>query len=361
MRRLRNILTAVMLSAAFAVSAESGITWLDDSHDFGAFNEECGEVSCMMRFVNTGDEPVAITNARVTCGCTTPEYSKGEIAPGDTASIKITFSALGRPGRFKKKVYIYTSASDERYTLTISGVVIGEAGTVNSRYPVDAGGKLKLRNDAVAFGEMNRGKIKTTFLDGYNQSVDTLRPEWKNVPEYLSVISAPQAVAPGEQVTFSFYLNTSKCPDWGLNDTTVTLIPDTGCGVEIPVSVGVVVNEDFSRLTPGQRLNAPKVAITPGQVDFGTVKFNDGTVTGRFEIGNEGKSTLEIRRIYTADPGITITCGTEKVKKGKKTDVTVNVDTSKINPELLNARINVITNDPDNPLTVVRVVGEVKQ
>ncbi|MBQ9077491.1 MAG: DUF1573 domain-containing protein [Muribaculaceae bacterium] len=356
----RYFLSVTVLLSAVAVMAGPRMEWIKDSHDFGVFREECGIVACEMQFVNTGDSPVVITDARATCGCTTPEYPESPVAPGDTATVTVSYNALGRPGRFNKKVYLYTNTEKEKYTLTISGVVIGDEDTVRSRYPVDAG-ELKLRNSTVAFGELKRGKIKTVFLDAYNQGTDTLYPEWKNVPEYLSILSAPEAVASGEQITFSFYLNTGKCPQWGLNDIDVTLIPTRDSDMEVPVLVVVTVEEDFSRLTPGQLAKAPQIELDSEQVDFGTVSFNSGIVSRRFEIGNTGKSPLEIRRIYTADPGVTIRYDSDKIKKGKTLQVTVDVDTSKMNPELLNARITVITNDPYTPRKIVRVVGEVKQ
>ncbi len=358
MMKLRNILViAIMALTATSLVAAPKIKWIKKTHDFGAFKEEIGEVSCEMQFVNVGDEPVVITQARVTCGCTTPQYPKSGIAPGDTATVTVTYSALGRPGRFNKKVYLYSN-TDERSTLTISGVVVGAENTIKSRFPVDAG-KLKLRNSTVAFGEMNRGNIKTAFLDAYNQTTDTLYPEWKNVPKYLSVISAPKAVAPGEQTTFSFYLNTTECPEWGINNIDINLIPTKG-EKEIPVSVVVIVKEDFTKLTPGQRAKAPKIEISPEPVDFGVVTFNNGIISKSFDIKNIGKSTLEIRRIYTTDAGVSLDFNIDKIKKDKSKSVTVNVDTSKISPELLNARIIVITNDPDNPQKIVRIVGEVK-
>lgn len=359
MNAVKSILKVIFLFVASIAYAAPQVVWIKDSHDFGTFREECGEVTCSMQFVNTGDTPVAITDMRVTCGCTTPRYPKGEIAPGDTAAVTVTYSALGRPGRFKKKVYVYTDADDERHTLTVSGVVIGDENTLKSRYPV-AAGKMRLRNNTVAFGEMSRGKIKTAFIDAYNHSADTLYPEWKNVPEYLSVISTPAAVAPGEQVSFSFYLNTNKCPQWGMNEIELILLTDKD-GQEIPVSVMVIVNEDFSKMTPGQLANAPKVSVLPETLDFGIIKYDSGIISRSFEIANEGKNTLEIRRVYTTDFGVDVKAESAKVKKGKKTAVTINVDTSKINPELLDARITVITNDPENPRVVVRAVGEVRK
>lgn len=48
------------------------------------------------------------------------------------------------------------------------------------------------------------------------------------------------------------------------------------------------------------------------------------------------------------------------MKKGKTTEVTITVDPSKLPGDLLNARIQVITNDPENPIVIVRAVGEVR-
>ncbi|MDE6527557.1 MAG: DUF1573 domain-containing protein, partial [Muribaculaceae bacterium] len=79
-----------------------------------------------------------------------------------------------------------------------------------------------------------------------------------------------------------------------------------------------------------------------------------------FAISNKGKSDLMLRRVYTIDPGVTVYAPTDMVNKGKSVDVTVTVDPSKLPGDLLNARIQVITNDPDNPIFVMRAVGEIR-
>ena len=51
MKTLRFITSVII--AALALSASADVTWLETTHDFGAFQEDLGPVSCQFRFVNT--------------------------------------------------------------------------------------------------------------------------------------------------------------------------------------------------------------------------------------------------------------------------------------------------------------------
>ena len=121
-----------------------------------------------------------------------------------------------------------------------------------------------------------------------------------------------------------------------------------------------IVDEDFSRMTPGQLREAPAIEFETKTLDFGEIDRNGGPVTRSFTFKNTGKSTMLIRRVYTTDPGITVTTTTEKLKKGKEATVLVTVDPLSIPTEILNGRISLIVNDPRNANSVVRAVGTIK-
>lgn len=347
----------VFALACFAVSAQPKAEWVSTSHDYGIINENDGDAKCSFTLINTGDSPLVVTNARATCGCTRPKYSKDAIVPGDSMTIMVSYDPVGRPGRFKKKIYIDTNTEPKRSTLEISGVVIASEKTIKNRFPVDAG-ELKLRTSVVALGEVKKGKIKTCFLDAYNFSADSIRPQWQNMPEYLSVMTSPKIIPPGEQATFTFYINTLKCSKWGMVEDSVILIPDTRSEYRIPVTATTIIKEDFSKLTPGQLMNAPAIAV-PDRVNCGAVQHNSGIISQEFKIENFGKDELLIRRISTTDPGIEISIDKEKIKKGKTATVTIKIDTAKISDIVLNSRITIISNDPERPELVVRIVGEI--
>lgn len=92
------------------------------AHDFGKFPENKPVVSCVFTFTNTGNKPLVIVQAQASCGCTAPEYPKGEIKPGGKGTIKVTYNGTGRyPGVFAKTITIRTNAKPETVRLVVKG------------------------------------------------------------------------------------------------------------------------------------------------------------------------------------------------------------------------------------------------
>ena len=94
---------------ALAATAQPQVTWLERQHDFGVFREKDGKVTCDMALVNTGNAPLIVVKAIAGCGCTGISYPESPIAPGDTASVSISYNPSGRPGQFSKEVLIFTN------------------------------------------------------------------------------------------------------------------------------------------------------------------------------------------------------------------------------------------------------------
>ena len=74
------------------------------------------------KFTNVGKEPLIISNAVGSCGCTTPQWPKEPIKPGATATIKVHY-ATDRVGAFEKTVTITSNADTPSKTVKIKGVV----------------------------------------------------------------------------------------------------------------------------------------------------------------------------------------------------------------------------------------------
>ncbi len=62
-------------------------------------------------------------NAEAGCGCTTPDYPKAPVMPGDSGVIKVTYNAEA-PDTFTKNVNVKFATIDLPVTLEISGTVI---------------------------------------------------------------------------------------------------------------------------------------------------------------------------------------------------------------------------------------------
>lgn len=340
-----------MLLSLTAVKAD----WIETVHDFGAFNEDDGKVRTTFLYVNDTDEPVTIERVRTSCGCTVPEYSAKPVAKGDTARVTAVYNPSGRPGRFSKNL-IAKLSNGQQQRLVIEGVVIGAQNTLRSRYPI-AVGPLRLKNDMVPFGTINTGRLKAEFLSVYNASTQPVVPSWSDIPPYLRVTASHDTIAPGEQDVYSFTLTPGRDVPYGLLTDSVTLnVPGAA---PFKVEIAAIVEENFSAWTDKQWANAGRISIENNLLDYGEFPAGSSeSIIREFTIRNTGKSELTIRRIYTTDRGFTVRLPKKmKIKPGKECRVEVILHPSEITGELLNARLQVIVNDPTHPLSTVRMVG----
>lgn len=361
MRKGILLLCIAVLVAVHGFAQTAKAEWIEQVHDFGAFDEDMGKVTCRFPFVNTGKVPLSIISARATCGCTTPRFSNRPIEPGDTGFVEVAYNPTGRPGRFDKKIYVEMNTLPKKTTLIVRGVVIGSSNTLRSRYPVEAG-PVKLKTSVVPFGELLKGKTKARFLDFYNTTADTLRPYFLNLPDYLTATLRDGYIAPGDYAAYSLQLDTSKVPEFGLLTDSIVFVPDKAYPEEsVTLSVVAMIAEDFSNLTPGQRRNAPVICVIPDAVDCGTVYRDGGLITKTLQVKNLGKDPLKIHRVYSADRGIEVRVSSETVKKNRSAVITLTVDPAAFPSDILDARISIISNAPDNPVKPIRIVGEIKE
>ena len=116
MKKIGYILSAVLLFVGVLMAQTKGavISSPATEFDFGTIKEANGKVSHTFIIRNAGDAPLVITRVATPCACTTPEYSREPIAPGNPA---------GRPGPFYKNIAIYSNGRDGAFTIRIKGTV----------------------------------------------------------------------------------------------------------------------------------------------------------------------------------------------------------------------------------------------
>ena len=100
-------------------SGQSFILFDTLSHDFGTIIEGV-QVVCYFDFVNSGDGPLIIQSVEATCGCTTPDWSREPLHPGEKEHLKIVFDSSGRSGKQRKIITILSNAENYVMKLTIT-------------------------------------------------------------------------------------------------------------------------------------------------------------------------------------------------------------------------------------------------
>ena len=106
------ILTLLLSLFVFSLFSQSSkIVFENSEHDFGEIQEKGGKVSYKFFFKNVGDESLLILSVKPSCGCTTPNWSKNPIKPGEEGFIIAQYNPRGRPGVFRKSLNVVTNQS----------------------------------------------------------------------------------------------------------------------------------------------------------------------------------------------------------------------------------------------------------
>ena len=92
------------------------------SHDFGDVQRKGGDLIAMFRFVNEGDAPLVVKKIHKSCSCTTVNYSRRPVLPGESGEITVKYEPHKvEPGKFHRVIQIYTNESNKVKLITIQG------------------------------------------------------------------------------------------------------------------------------------------------------------------------------------------------------------------------------------------------
>jgi hypothetical protein len=95
-------------------------------HDFGTIKE--GEVvEYTYSLKNTGAAPLIIQDAKPTCGCTVPAWTKDPIPPGGTGFVKAKFDSSGKQGINNKTITVMANTYPKQTVLRFKAMVTPKA------------------------------------------------------------------------------------------------------------------------------------------------------------------------------------------------------------------------------------------
>ncbi len=254
-RKMFLFASAIFFIFATGMQAQKAvITFENKKHDFGQINEDGGHATTVFEFTNTGDAPLIIQRVSASCGCTTPDWTKTPIEPGEKGTVSASYNPIGRPGAFSKDVYVYSNASNEMERLTITGNVTPKASSTktsntSNNFPIFIG-SLGLNSKNVQLGNVVKGTSQTRDISIRNNSNSPLAVSLTNVPSYLDVKVTPAKLQPNQEGVISFNLDSKKNTEWGpLQDDVFIVLngnKETTDNFKINITGNIV--EDFSKM-----------------------------------------------------------------------------------------------------------------
>ena len=114
--------SAAVTDAVAPSGPTTAMSFDENVFNFGTVTE--GEkVKHTYSFKNSGDEPLILSNAVGSCGCTVPQWPREPIAPGASGEIVVEFNSQGKPGERDQKVTITANTVPAQTVLSLQGTV----------------------------------------------------------------------------------------------------------------------------------------------------------------------------------------------------------------------------------------------
>jgi hypothetical protein len=267
-----------------------------DKHEFGEVKEENGLVEHVFKFQNTSKSYIQLEVVKTSCGCTTPEWSKDSIAPGGEGFVKVRFDPMGRPGPFRKEVYVQQKGRSAPYTLNIGGKVTPRPKGPKDYYPFEEG-SLRFKTNHLTYGSIfkDESQPQTTII--YNQGSKPIKfiPSKSKIPSHLKPSLSKLELAPGDTASLTITYNAAAKDDYGFAFDNVFLATTDASQPIKKINISADVRERFPSSGP-EAAHPPRIKLDNVTHDLGRIEEGE-MPEAVFRVSNMGGSTLKIRKL----------------------------------------------------------------
>lgn len=292
------LLLGLVWGSAAQTRKFSGVEFDRTVHDWGDITLSDGPQQCVFKASNTSSKPWRITSVVSSCGCTGVSWTKGDVAPGENAEIRATYSNDEGTSAFDKTLTVYMSNLSKPVVLHLRGMVSETKRPLSETFPAHAL-EAGFRSFSIKAGNMTQGGPRSgEFLvagisgrERVNVSFESKSPQLEFTPQSVSVAS-------GETVRVAYTLNPSR-ELWGRNTYRASISVD-GRGSGRELEIWAVTKEDFSGLGKDELASAPVASSNPSSVSRSV--GGEEQFKASFTISNEGKAPLRVYRVETNNP-----------------------------------------------------------
>lgn len=335
-------------------------------HEFGTIKEDGGVAEYNFEYTNVAKTPIKLASVQASCGCTTPRWSKEALAVGQKGIVTAAYDPNGRPGPFDKSITVTIEGQTTPVILTIKGNVLARVKGIKDYYPSE-NGSLRFSAYNFYFEKVLHDGQANQKMTIYNQSDKDITlnvaETQKILPPHIQFNAEKNIVKAKDSIKVNVTFDASKQKEWDYVFHTLQLFTnDTALDKEgkPTTTKNLYVNgkvvENFGNLTNETKLPMAKFDRTSH--NFGNVTQNPNNKTS-FKLSNNGQADLVIRQ-SKASCGCTLgQVAKTTLKPGESTNFEVTFSTLGKQPGPQTQTLTVITNDPANPRTELRIEANV--
>lgn len=334
------------------------IEFVKTTHDFGRIDEEKGLVSHTFEFKNTGNVPFVIYTVNVSCGCTTPVWSKSSVKPNERGKITISFDPDERPGPFEKQIFVVGNVAEGEVKLLVRGDVKPRPRTISEDFPHLIANGLRIEKRRLDLGNVARGTVFTTTLGIANDSEKALKVDIDGIylPKYINISVEKKILEPHQRGEITIKIDATKIDIWGgVKSFAFLIIDDQRKFGSIEIDATFI--ENFAHLSKSQLRDSPISDYSSYFYHFSD-QPRGAKLEQKFYLSNSGKEDLIIRYIDSQSGNLTIVCDQKKIHAGQTATITVRINNTK-KVGNISETFAVITNDPNAPVQEIKVMANI--
>ena len=171
-----------------------------------SLSEDSEPVTVMFPVKNVSSRTLYMTRVSSSCSCLQPEPFDGflKLSPGESSEIRAVYNPEGHPGKFSRKLFVYTAASEDTpaAVLTVNADVAWSSNP-QTEFPVRCGNLLLARAEVTLSGgeKWPAGKTEIVSIRCYNASSKAMRLSAQTdfVPFPVVMHCEPQLLRSGER------------------------------------------------------------------------------------------------------------------------------------------------------------------
>ena len=147
------------------LSPDSSLLVFDTMHIVAdQMSEDDTPKNFVYTFKNVGNKSVEIVRLVSTCSCAAATCPVKYVEPGASARINVRYNPKGHPGRFERKVFVYTQEGNNPSAVLRLYVDVSSGADLSTDWPIQMGG-IRLRTTEIKFAQEKKAVETINFIN----------------------------------------------------------------------------------------------------------------------------------------------------------------------------------------------------